>query len=102
MGKACGQVDRANSAVRRLEVENAALRVEMEAAKCGAAESAARCQDVLKTEKKTLTNVQSWEKQKTLFQEEIVAEKRKLAMLQQELEQAKEVRDQLEVCVILM
>ncbi|KAF7150174.1 hypothetical protein RHSIM_Rhsim02G0016800 [Rhododendron simsii] len=96
LGKACGQVDRANSAVRRLEVENAALRVEMEAAKCGAAESAARCQDVLKTEKKTLTNVQSWEKQKTLFQEEIVAEKRKLAMLQQELEQAKEVRDQLE------
>lgn len=96
LGKACGQEARANSTVRRLEVENAALRREMEAAKFRAAESASICQEVSKREKKALMKVQSWEKQKTLFQEEIVSEKRKLVMLQQELEQAKDVRDQLE------
>ncbi|KAL6970345.1 hypothetical protein U1Q18_030043 [Sarracenia purpurea var. burkii] len=94
--KASGQVERANAAVRRLEVENATLRQEMEAAKLRAAESAASCQEVSKREKRTLMKFQSWEKQKTLFQEEIVAEKRKLAQLQQELEQAKDLRDRLE------
>ncbi|KAA8527526.1 hypothetical protein F0562_034759 [Nyssa sinensis] len=94
--KASGQVDRANSAVQTLEVENAALRQEMDAAKLRAAESAASCQEVSKREKKTLMKFQSWEKQKTLFQEELVAEKRKLVQLRHELEQAKDLRDQLE------
>ncbi|XP_057486143.1 LOW QUALITY PROTEIN: putative E3 ubiquitin-protein ligase RF298 [Actinidia eriantha] len=94
--KASGQVERANAAVRRLEVENTALRHEMEAAKLQAVQSAASCQEVSKREKKTLMKFQTWEKQKTVFQEEIVAEKRKLEQLQQELEQAKDLRDQLE------
>ncbi|KAK9288273.1 hypothetical protein L1049_016723 [Liquidambar formosana] len=94
--KASGQVERANSAVQRLEVENTALRQEMEAAKLRAVESAASCQEVSKREKKTLMKFQSWERQKTLFQEELVTEKRKLAQLQQGLEHAKELRDQLE------
>ncbi|KAK9933602.1 hypothetical protein M0R45_020792 [Rubus argutus] len=50
----------------------------MEAAKLRAAESAASCQEVSKREKKTLMKFQSWEKQKTLFNEELVTEKRKL------------------------
>lgn len=94
--KASGQVDRANSAVRRLEVENTALRQEMEAAKLQAAESAASCQEVAKRERKTLVKFQSWERQKTLFQDELVTEKRQLSQLQLELAHAKEVRDQLE------
>ncbi|XP_059649210.1 putative E3 ubiquitin-protein ligase RF298 isoform X2 [Cornus florida] len=94
--KASGQVEHANSAVRRLEVENAALRQEMEAAKLRASESAASCQEVSKREKRTLMKFQSWEKQKALFQEELVAEKHKLSKLQQELEQAKDLQDQLE------
>uniref|UniRef100_A0A5B7ABU1 RING-type domain-containing protein n=1 Tax=Davidia involucrata TaxID=16924 RepID=A0A5B7ABU1_DAVIN len=94
--KASGQVERANSTVRRLEVENAALRQDMDAAKLRAAESAASCQEVSKREKRTLMKFQSWEKQKTVFQEELVAEKRKLVQLQQDLEQAKDLRDQLE------
>ncbi|KAF3457272.1 hypothetical protein FNV43_RR01929 [Rhamnella rubrinervis] len=94
--KASGQVERANSAVRRLEVENAALRQEMEAAKLRAAESAASCQEVSKREKKTLMNFQSWEKQKTFFQEELMTEKRKLVQLLQEVEQAKDLQDQFE------
>lgn len=94
--KASGQVERANAAVRRLEVENAALRQEMEAAKLRAAESAASCQEVSKREKKTLMKFQSWEKQKSLFQEELATERRKLSQLQQELEQAKDLHNQLE------
>ncbi|EOY06309.1 hypothetical protein QUC31_016343 [Theobroma cacao] len=96
LSKAGGQVDGANATVRRLEVENAALRQEMEAAKLRAAESAASCQEVSKREKKTLMKVQSWEKQKTFFQEELMTEKRKVAQLLQELQQAKVLQEQLE------
>ncbi|XP_010242548.1 PREDICTED: putative E3 ubiquitin-protein ligase RF298 [Nelumbo nucifera] len=94
--KASGQVERANAAVRRLEVENSELRREMEAAKLRAAESAASCQEVSKREKKTLKKFQSWERQNTLFQEELGTEKRKVAQLQQEVQQAKDLQDQLE------
>ncbi|XVF66330.1 hypothetical protein PTKIN_Ptkin10aG0026800 [Pterospermum kingtungense] len=94
--KASGQVEHANATVRRLEVENAALRQEMEAAKLRAAESAASCQEVSEREKKTLMKVQSWEKQKTMFQEELMAEKRKVDQLIKELQQAKVLQEQLE------
>lgn len=94
--KASGQVERANSAVRKLEVENAQLRQEMEAAKLRAVESAASCEEVSKREKKTLMKFQSWEKQKTLFQEELSTEKRKVTQLLQELEQDKCLEGQLE------
>ncbi|KAK4425793.1 putative E3 ubiquitin-protein ligase [Sesamum alatum] len=94
--KASGQVERANAAVRRVEVENAALRREMEAAKLRAAESAASCQEVSKREKTTLLKFQSWEKQKTIFQEELSTEKWKLMQMQQKLQQAKDVKDQVE------
>ncbi|GMJ02019.1 hypothetical protein like AT4G03000 [Hibiscus trionum] len=96
LSKASGQVERANATVRRLEVENAALRQEMEAAKLRAVESAASCQEVSKREKKTLMKVQSWEKQKTLFQEELMTEKRKVTQLLQELQLAKVIQEQLE------
>ncbi|KAF7144635.1 hypothetical protein RHSIM_Rhsim04G0212500 [Rhododendron simsii] len=83
LGKPSGQVERANGtvSVRRLEVENAKLRLEMEGAKLHAVDSAASCQEASTKEKKTLMKFQSWEKQKALFQEELVAEKRKLAQL---------------------
>lgn len=94
--KAGGQVERANAAVRRLEMENSALRKEMEAAKLRATESAASFQEVSRREKKTQTKYQSWEKQKSLFQEELVTEKHKLAQLRQKLEQAKVQYEQVE------
>ena len=85
LSKAGGQVGQ----VLKLEVENAALRQEMEAAKLRAAESAASCHEASKREKKTLVKFQSWEKQKTLlFQEELVAEKQKVTQLLQEHKQA--------------
>ncbi|KAJ0539179.1 putative transcription factor C2H2 family [Helianthus annuus] len=46
--------------------------------------------------KRTLMQLQFWEKQKTLFQEELITERRKLTQLKEDLEQAKEQRDQLE------
>ncbi|CAL1397033.1 unnamed protein product [Linum trigynum] len=96
LGKASGQVDRANSAVRRLEVENAVLRQEMEVAKLRAAESAASCQEVSKREKRTLVKVQSWEKQKGMLLEELVSEKRKVSQLLQDLDAARQQQDQQE------
>ncbi|GAB2266386.1 hypothetical protein Dimus_001395 [Dionaea muscipula] len=99
LSKASGQVERANDAVWRLEVENLALRQEMEAAKLRAAESAASCQEVSKREKKMLTKFRSWERQKILFLEELAVERRKLAQLQLELEQAQNVQLQSESCV---
>ncbi|XP_071705375.1 putative E3 ubiquitin-protein ligase RF298 [Rutidosis leptorrhynchoides] len=94
--KASYQVGRASGAMCRLEAENANLRVEMEAAKLQVAESAASCQEVVKREKKTLMQLQTWEKEKTVYQDELTAEKRKISQLQEDLEQAKEQRDQLE------
>jgi hypothetical protein len=98
LGKASGQVERANSAVKKLQLENAILRKEMEAAKLCAAESAASCQEVSKREKKTLMKFQSWEKQKSFLQEELMAEIRKVTQLLQELDQAKDLEEQFEVC----
>ncbi|KAJ0573057.1 putative transcription factor C2H2 family [Helianthus annuus] len=94
--KASGQVERANNAVRRLKVENSSLRREMEAANLRAAESAASCEEVSKREKKTLTQFQSWEKVKTLFHDELLAERRKVTQLQQDLELVKEQQEQVE------
>ncbi|KAJ1428815.1 Zinc finger, RING-type [Sesbania bispinosa] len=94
--KAGGQVERANAAVRKLEMENAALRKEMEAAKLRAAESATSFQEVSRRERKTQMKFQSWEKQKSLFQEELMTEKHKWAQLRQELEQAKVQKEQVE------
>ncbi|GMH08339.1 hypothetical protein Nepgr_010179 [Nepenthes gracilis] len=96
LSKASGQVERANADVTRLEVENVALRQEMEAAKLRAAETASSCQEVSKREKKTLMKFQSWEKQKSLFQEELTVERCKLVQLQLELEQAQDLQLQLE------
>lgn len=98
LSKASGQVKRANAAVRKLEGEKAALRREMEAAKLHATETATSCQEVSRREKKTQMKFQSWEKQKSLFQGELMIEKQKLAQLLPELEQARMQQEQFEVC----
>ncbi|XP_077240615.1 putative E3 ubiquitin-protein ligase RF298 [Tasmannia lanceolata] len=96
LGEASGQFERANVAVRKLEVENSELRSKMEGAKLRAAQSAASCKEVSSREKKTLKKIESWEKQKALIQEELVTERCKPSQLQKQLEQAKEFQDQLE------
>uniref|UniRef100_A0A7N0TKG8 RING-type domain-containing protein n=1 Tax=Kalanchoe fedtschenkoi TaxID=63787 RepID=A0A7N0TKG8_KALFE len=96
LSKASGQVEHANSCFQRLEVENADLRRQMEAARLKSAESAANCQEASIREKRTLMEIQSWEKQKNLFQEELVKEKRKSVTIQKELGLAKDVLGQVE------
>lgn len=95
--KASGQVDRANAAVRRLETENAEIKAEMEASKLSASESVNTCLEVAKREKKCLKRLLAWEKQKTKLQEEIAAEKQKIADLQEELVQIEAARKSAEV-----
>ncbi|XP_023007713.1 MND1-interacting protein 1-like [Cucurbita maxima] len=87
--KASGQVDRANSTVRRLETENAEIRAEMEALKLSASESVTTCLEVAKREKKSLKRLLAWEKQKTKLQEQIAEEKDKISRLQDEMEMIK-------------
>ncbi|CAM8924379.1 unnamed protein product [Rhodiola kirilowii] len=94
--KASGQVERANSAFRRLEVENAALRQQMEAARNQSADTANDCREASRREKRTLMELQSWEKQKNLFQEELVNEKHKSVQVQKELGRAKDILGQVE------
>ncbi|CDO98955.1 unnamed protein product [Coffea canephora] len=94
--KASSQVERANATVRKLEVENAALRQEMEVAKSRAAETAASCEEVYRREKANMLKFQSREKQKGMIQEELAAEKSKYMQLKQKLEQAEDLRAQLE------
>ncbi|KAL7123049.1 hypothetical protein ACP275_01G081400 [Erythranthe tilingii] len=84
---ASGQVDRANGSVRKLETENAEIRAEMEASKLSASESATTCSEVTKREKKYLKRLLAWEKQKAKIQDEITAEKQKMADLQREMAQ---------------
>ncbi|KAJ3669668.1 hypothetical protein LUZ60_011618 [Juncus effusus] len=98
IAKAGGQVERANSAARRLRMENSSLRLEMEAAKTHAAVTAANCRELSKNEMKSLKKFQSWEAQRALLQDELVTEKNKLAHLQRLLEQAKQQHHQLQGC----
>lgn len=97
ISKASTQVERANAAAHRLKYENSQLRLEMEEAKLHAARSAANCQESSRREMKTLKMIQSWEKQKVLFQEELATEKHQLFQLQQQLEHVEELHNQSEV-----
>ncbi|VFQ66414.1 unnamed protein product [Cuscuta campestris] len=85
--KASGEVDRANSAVKKLENENAEIRAEMEACKLSASESAMTCMEVAKREKKCLKKLSAWEKQKAKLQEDIASEKQKILELVAQLAQ---------------
>ncbi|RAL54731.1 hypothetical protein DM860_001859 [Cuscuta australis] len=85
--KASGEVDRANSAVKKLENENAEIRAEMEACKLSASESAMTCMEVAKREKKCLKKLSAWEKQKAKLQEDIASEKQKISELVAQLAQ---------------
>ncbi|CAO2819536.1 unnamed protein product [Amaranthus hypochondriacus] len=95
--KASSQVDRANAAVRQLEIENAEIRAEMEASKLSASESVTTCLEVARREKKYLKKLLAWEKQKTKLQDEIAAERQKIADLQQLLLQILDAQKQAEV-----
>lgn len=91
------QLDKAEASARRREAENAQLRVQMEAAKRHAAESAANFVELSKKDESSLKRSQYWESERSQLQEQLVAEKSKLSRVQQQLQHAKEKKEQLKV-----
>ncbi|KAE8701458.1 Ribosomal protein S7e family protein [Hibiscus syriacus] len=92
-----GQVEDTNSTVQKLEVEHSMLKMQMEAAKSQATASAASCQEALEREQKALKDVQSWEGQRSLLQEELALEKQMAADLQWKVGKAKIIYSQIEM-----
>lgn len=84
---ASAKVDRANLSVKRLEAENAEIKAEMEAAKLSASESAKKCMEAAKREKKCIKKLAVWDKQKKKFQEDIAAEQQKISDMENQLVQ---------------
>ncbi|KAL2535606.1 putative E3 ubiquitin-protein ligase [Forsythia ovata] len=97
LSNATGQIEVANSTVRRLEEENAALRKEMEAAKLQAQRSAANLQESMLREQETLKKSQFWDVEKGLFLEQLTNLKRHTAELQNQLEKTKGRKDQFKI-----
>ncbi|PKU76729.1 putative E3 ubiquitin-protein ligase RF298 isoform X1 [Dendrobium catenatum] len=93
LSKASNQIEEADVTTRRLDNENLKLRKEMEAAKLRAEESAASCQEVSKREMKILKKFQSLDRDRSLLQDELMSEKRKLLQLQQQFKFTREHHD---------
>ncbi|XP_019181642.1 PREDICTED: MND1-interacting protein 1-like isoform X2 [Ipomoea nil] len=91
------QVDRANSAVEKLENENAEIRAEMEASRLSASESQKTCMEATKREKKCLKKLSAIEKLKSKLQYDIAAEIHKISDLQKQLAQAEAGQKEAEV-----
>nr|GLL48665.1 MND1-interacting protein 1-like [Ipomoea trifida] len=85
--KASSEVDRVNSAVRKLETENAEIRAGIEAYELSASESITTSMEVKKREKKWLKKISAREKQISKLQEDIAAQKQKLSDLAEQLAQ---------------
>ncbi|KAL6655917.1 hypothetical protein ACP70R_006743 [Stipagrostis hirtigluma subsp. patula] len=83
--KKSGQLDRSNATVQRLEMENAEIRAEMEAAKLSASETEKQCQSLLKKEKKDSKRLDVWERQKAKLKEDIAECKTKITQAEKEL-----------------
>ncbi|CAL0334642.1 unnamed protein product [Lupinus luteus] len=97
LDNAKAKLGEAGATARKLKAQNAAFTKQMEAANSRAAESVTSYEEALKREKDAQKKIVSEDKEKSLFQEILVTEKRKLAQLQQELKQAKEKKEQAEV-----
>lgn len=91
------QADLVNAAVKRLEVENAEIRAEVEAFKLSASESDKICVEVVRREKKCLKKILALEKQNTKYREEIEEEKKKSLHLHQQLVDLKKAQEEIEV-----
>ncbi|KAJ3704416.1 hypothetical protein LUZ61_008121 [Rhynchospora tenuis] len=99
IAKAAGQVEKANAAARRLELENAHLRLEMEAAKMQAAVSAATCRELSKNEMKSLKKFETWETERAMMKDQVLVEKDKVSHLQHLLHELKQHHVHVQGCV---
>ncbi|KAE8732519.1 Ribosomal protein S7e family protein [Hibiscus syriacus] len=95
LDNATNQVEDAHSKLQKLEVEHSALKMEMEVAKLQSAASASSCREALEREQKAIKDVRSWDAQRSLLQEELASEKKKLAELQRKVGKAKRIYNQI-------
>lgn len=99
--KKSGQLDRSNATVQKLEMENAEIRAEMEAAKLSASESERQCQKLVKKEKKDSKRLEMWDRQKAKLQEDIAECKTKITQVDRELAEINKAIRNMEVRMIL-
>ena len=85
---ASANVDRSNMFVKKLQEDNAEMKAELEAQKLSASESAKKCAEAAKREKKCLKKLAVWDKKKKKLQEEIAAEKQNISDMQNQLAQS--------------
>ncbi|KAG8084406.1 hypothetical protein GUJ93_ZPchr0010g7428 [Zizania palustris] len=90
------QLEKAESSALRHDAENAVLRVQMEAAKWHAEESASNILELSKKYENSLKRSQHWESERSLLQEDLAAEKRRLSQVHQQLQHAKEQKVRLQ------
>lgn len=95
--KKSGQLDRSNATVQRLEMENAEIRAEMEAAKLSASETEKQCQGLLRKEKKDCKKLEVWERQKAKLKEDIAECKTKITQAERELAEVNKAIKNMEV-----
>ncbi|XP_059298016.1 putative E3 ubiquitin-protein ligase RF298 [Lycium ferocissimum] len=94
LSNASGQIEMANSTLRRLEVENAVLKKEMEAARMDAVGSATNFHQALAREQEILKKCQALEMEKGELQDDFSNLKREATRFEQELERAKKRQNQ--------
>nr|CAB3453256.1 unnamed protein product [Digitaria exilis] len=95
--KKSGQLDRSNATVQRLDMENAEIRAEMEAAKLSASETERQCQGLLRKEKKNAKKLEVWERQKAKLKEDIAECKTKIAQAERELSEVNKAIKNMEI-----
>ncbi|CAN6182108.1 unnamed protein product [Urochloa humidicola] len=95
--KKSGQLDRSNATVQRLEMENAEIRAEMEAAKLSASETEKQCQGLLRKEKKDAKKLEVWERQKAKLKEDIAECKTKVTQAERELAEVNKAIKNMEI-----
>jgi chromosome segregation ATPase len=100
ISRANAQLEKAEASARRREVENAQLTLQMEAAKRHAAESATNISELLKKDENSRKRSQRWESDRALLQEDLAAQKSKLSRVQEQLQHAKELKDQVQVLTV--
>ncbi|GJM94555.1 hypothetical protein PR202_ga11210 [Eleusine coracana subsp. coracana] len=96
ISRASAQLEKADASARRREAENAQLRIQLEAAKRHAIASVTKFDELSRKHEKTLKRSQYWESERAVLQDVLAAEKSKLSRVLQQLQHAKEKKEQLQ------
>ncbi|KAK1326487.1 MND1-interacting protein 1 [Acorus calamus] len=95
--KVSGEIEKGNSAVRKLEMENAELRAEMEAAKLSEYESRATESEAAKRARRQHKKFIAAERARDAMLAELAEERRRVAEVQQKIQLVKEAQKEAEV-----